>query len=224
VIRLWPRIGVFRMLSVALLVLGVVAGVYLSAARQSQQRVVKSAQIAQSDKDEQRELRMLTADRQRASEASRSAQRDAQAKADAAAAEAANQARAAEDAARKQQPVKPGGSATPTKPPVSPPCTTYSGNQAIGCTLMLESGFPIDQFSCLKNMWNKESGWNEKAYNKSSGAGGIPQANPESKMSVYGADYKTNPATQIRWGLNYIKNKYSTPCGAWSYWQAHGYY
>jgi hypothetical protein len=209
VIRLWPRIGVFRMLSVAVLVLGVVAGIYLSAGRQSQQRVVQSAQVAQSEQDEQRELRTMATERERASEASRSAQR-------------------AEDAARKKQPpAKPGGGPS-TKPPDFGPiptsCAEYTGNVAIGCTLLLKAGFGLDQMTCLKNLWQKESGWNEKSYNKSTGAGGIPQALPFSKIAVYGADYKTNPATQIEWGLNYIKNKYTNPCRAWSNWQAKGWY
>ncbi len=226
-IRLWPRIGVFRMLSVAVLVLGVVGGIYLSAGRQSQQRVVQSAQSAQSEQDELRELKLMSEERRRASAASRSAQREAQAKADAAAAAAADQARAAEDAARKNQP-KPGTPGAPAKPPAFGPipasCSEFTGNVAIGCTLLQQAGFGLDQMTCLKNLWMKESGWNEKAYNKSTGAGGIPQALPRSKMSVYGADYLTNPATQIKWGLNYIKTKYRTPCNAWSNWQSKGWY
>jgi hypothetical protein len=223
VIRLWPRIGVFRMLSVAVLVLGVVAGIHLSAGRQSQQRVTQAAQLARSERDEQRELRLLTAERLRASAASRSAQREAQDKADAAAAAAADQAKAAEDAARKQ-PSKP--PAAPSKPPPFGPipasCQEYTGNVAIGCTLMLKAGFGLDQMPCLKNLWQKESGWNEKARNGQ--AGGIPQALPMSKMAVFGADYATNPATQILWGLDYIKSHYGTPCRAWSTWQSKGWY
>jgi hypothetical protein len=73
-------------------------------------------------------------------------------------------------------------------------------------------------------LWNKESHWNERSRNASSGAYGIPQALPASKMSVYGADYLTNPVPQIKWGLNYIKGRYKTPCGAWSFWQSHGWY
>jgi hypothetical protein len=224
VIRLWPRVGVFRMLSVALLVLGVVGGVYLSAGRQSQQRVLQSAQAAQSERDEQEQLRLTALRRQRTSAASRSAQRDAQAKADAAAAASAAQAKAAE-AARSKAPSK---AATPSKAPDFGPipasCAEYTGNVAIGCALLLDAGFGLDQMPCLKNLWMKESGWNPAAYNASSGAGGIPQALPRSKMAAYGADYLTNPATQIKWGLNYIKTKYKTPCNAWSNWQDKGWY
>jgi hypothetical protein len=88
---------------------------------------------------------------------------------------------------------------------------------------MLGAGYGLDQMPCLKNLWMKESGWKETA-GRSGGAYGIPQSNPGSKMAVYGADWRTNPATQIKWGLNYITTKYKTPCGAWSTFQSRGYY
>jgi Transglycosylase SLT domain len=224
VIRLWHRIGVFRMLSVAVLVLGVVGGIYLSAARQSQQRVIQAAQSAQSERDEQRELRLIAVERSRVSEASRAAQREAQSKADAAASAAADQAKAAEDAARKKQPT---AGASPSKAPAFGPipasCGEYTGNVAIGCTLLLKAGFGLDQMTCLKNLWMKESGWRTNARNPA-GAYGIPQALPGSRMSTFGSDWQTNPATQIQWGLSYIKSKYNTPCGAWSVWQSKGWY
>jgi hypothetical protein len=227
VIRLWHRIGVFRMLAVGVLVLGVVAGIHLSAARQSQQRVVQAAQDTASVQDEQRQLHLMTIERLRISAASRSAQREAQAKADAAASAAAAQAKAAEEAARKNQPKKPVESAsTKAAPPFGPiptSCAAYTGNVAIGCALLLEAGFPISEMTCLKPLWMKESGWRVEARNPI-GAGGIPQANPFSKIAAFGADYKTNPKTQINWGLNYIKGKYKTPCAAWSVWQSKGWY
>jgi hypothetical protein len=70
----------------------------------------------------------------------------------------------------------------------------------------------------LKNLWNGESGWNEKAYNASSGATGIPQSLPGSKMASAGADWKTNPTTQIKWGLSYIASRYGNPLNAYSAW------
>jgi hypothetical protein len=231
VIRLWHRIGVFRILSVGLLVLGVVAASYLSVGRQSQQRVNQAAQTSQSEKDELNELRVAMQERERVSAASRNAQREAQAKADAAAAEAAASAKAAEDAARKAQPPttpRTSTSSSPAKPPppfgpVPSSCAEYTGNQAIGCALMLEAGFGLDQMTCLSKLWQKESGWNVKARNPS-GAVGIPQAMPGKKMAAYGADWETNPVPQIKWGLNYIKTKYQKPCGAWSTWQSKGWY
>jgi hypothetical protein len=85
-------------------------------------------------------------------------------------------------------------------------------------------GWGDDQFGCLVSLWNKESGWNYQAHNRSSGAYGIPQALPGSKMGSAGADWQTNPATQIAWGLGYISGRYGSPCGAWSHSQSTGWY
>jgi hypothetical protein len=215
------------MLSAAVLVLGVVAGAQLSAARQTQQRMLRSAHTVQSAQDDQR---LVAAERQRASAASRAAQREAQAKADAAASVAADQAKVAQQAAPPKAPAKPSASATvkpstpaPTFGPIPASCSEYTGNVAIGCALMLNAGYGLDQMPCLKNLWMKESGWRETA-GRTGGAYGIPQSNPGSKMAVYGADWQTNPATQIKWGLNYIKGRYGSPCGAWSNFRARGSY
>lgn len=72
------------------------------------------------------------------------------------------------------------------------------------------------QFTCLDNLWTKESKWNYKARNKSSGAHGIAQALPATKMEIVGTDWRTNPVTQITWGLKYIEERYEYPCRAWS--------
>ena len=80
------------------------------------------------------------------------------------------------------------------------------------------------QYTCLVNLWNRESSWNHKAHNRSSGAYGIPQALPGSKMSSAGSDWQTNPATQIAWGLGHIDGRYGTPCGAWGHSQSVGWY
>ena len=69
-------------------------------------------------------------------------------------------------------------------------------------------------------MWMRESSWRVDARNPSSGAYGIPQAYPASRMAAAGPDWRTNPRTQIRWGLDYIKSRYGTPCAAWTFWQA----
>jgi hypothetical protein len=87
-----------------------------------------------------------------------------------------------------------------------------------------DRGWGSGQFSCLVSLWNRESGWNYRAQNASSGAYGIPQALPGSKMGTVAADWRTNPVTQIRWGLNYIADRYGTPCGAWGHSQATGWY
>jgi hypothetical protein len=85
---------------------------------------------------------------------------------------------------------------------------------------MPEFGFDEGQWGCLDKLWMGESGWRYTAENSSSGAYGIPQSLPASKMATVGADYRTNPVTQIRWGLKYIKSSYGTPCGAWDAWQS----
>jgi hypothetical protein len=85
-------------------------------------------------------------------------------------------------------------------------------------------GWGADQFQCLDNLWQKESGWSYTAYNASSGATGIPQSLPGSKMATAGADWETSAATQITWGLGYIKGAYGTPCSAWSHSQSVDWY
>ncbi|WP_042412461.1 transglycosylase SLT domain-containing protein [Streptacidiphilus anmyonensis] len=80
------------------------------------------------------------------------------------------------------------------------------------------------EFSCFSQIVTRESGWNYQATNPGSGAYGLVQALPGSKMASAGADWRTNPATQIRWGLNYMNSRYGSPCGAWSFWQAHSWY
>jgi hypothetical protein len=96
--------------------------------------------------------------------------------------------------------------------------------QSIAYNVMASFGFsPATYFGCLLDLWNRESGWVYDAEN-ASGAYGIPQALPGSKMASAGPDWQTNPATQISWGLGYIKSIYGNPCGAWSFEEANGYY
>lgn len=85
-------------------------------------------------------------------------------------------------------------------------------------------GWGEDQYSCLVSLWQKESGWRVNAMNSSSGAYGIPQALPGSKMGSAGADWETNPGTQIEWGLQYVVGRYGSPCGAWAKSEASGWY
>lgn len=80
------------------------------------------------------------------------------------------------------------------------------------------------QYSCLNSLWTKESNWRVAADNPSSSAYGIPQALPGSKMRSAGADWRTNPVTQITWGLGYIADRYGTPCSAWSHSRSHNWY
>lgn len=103
--------------------------------------------------------------------------------------------------------------------------TTPAGAQETARNLAAEQyGWGDDQFSCLVSLWNRESGWNVNALNESSGAAGIPQALPGEKMAIAGADWQTNPATQISWGLSYISSSYGTPCAAWGHSESYNWY
>lgn len=94
----------------------------------------------------------------------------------------------------------------------------------VGRMLLAEAGFGADQWECLDSLWTKESGWDVTADNPTSSAYGIPQSLPGSKMASAGDDWETNPATQIRWGLGYIEDRYGTPCSAWAHSQAVNWY
>ncbi|MGV9841284.1 aggregation-promoting factor C-terminal-like domain-containing protein [Streptomyces fungicidicus] len=83
---------------------------------------------------------------------------------------------------------------------------------------------PADQFQCFSNIVDHESSWNYRADNPTSDAYGLVQALPGSKMASAGADWMTNPATQIKWGLGYMNDRYGSPCGAWNFWQANNWY
>jgi hypothetical protein len=96
--------------------------------------------------------------------------------------------------------------------------------QAIAAGMLGAYGWAPGQMSCLDPLWQRESGWNVDAENASSGAYGIPQSLPASKMASAGADWQTSAATQIRWGLTYISQVYGTPCGAWAHSQHDGWY
>jgi hypothetical protein len=96
--------------------------------------------------------------------------------------------------------------------------------QQIAQSMLGSFGWSTSQFSCLQPLWQQESGWSVTATNTTSGAYGIPQALPGSKMASAGADWQTSAATQIRWGLGYIRSTYGSPCAAWSHEQADGWY
>jgi hypothetical protein len=95
--------------------------------------------------------------------------------------------------------------------------STTSGNERLGMRMAANAGWSAGQRHCLNLLWTRESLWEPEAANPYSGAYGIPQALPASKMAAAGADWRTNPATQIRWGLGYIKSAYGSPCNAWAH-------
>ena len=215
--RVWSRVGI-RATSVGLLVAGVIGGVHLGQMREQEPTAAVQASV-RTDGDD---LLLLKA-RQNEHAAARAWERAAGSDA---AGEAAVEARSAATRARRQEQKAIARKAAESRGysgPIPASCQEYSGNRKIGCALMLAKGFPIAEFPCLERLWTKESGWNEKAANPS-GAYGIPQSLPGSKMSSAGSDWRTNPATQITWGLGYIKGRYDTPCGAWNYFQNNGSY
>ncbi len=97
-------------------------------------------------------------------------------------------------------------------------------SQQVARSLLGSYGWGAGEFSPLVNLWNRESGWNVHALNKSSGAYGIPQSLPGNKMASAGADWRDNPVTQIRWGLSYIRNRYGSPSAAWAHSNAFNWY
>ena len=148
---------------------------------------------------------------------------------DAGEADGAERSGAAEvpEAEEEQEPAEESGSGSEPDSgtvDIASDCSSYSGNKAIGCTMTLDAGWGLGEFSCLESLWDRESGWNETAYNSGSGAYGIPQSLPGDKMASHGGDWQTNPATQIAWGLDYIAGRYGSPCGAWSHSESNGWY
>lgn len=227
--RLWSRFGV-RALAVALLLAGVSGGYYLAEDRQTQQAAINARQVAEAEQAEREILRERQLAYLAATAQQRAAERKAAEKAAAAAKAAAERARKAEAAASRKkarEAAEKKAAEQATKPytgPIPESCNEYSGNRKIGCALLLDAGFAISQMPCLDKLWTKESGWNHKASNSRTGAYGIPQALPGSKMASVGDDWRTSPATQIKWGLGYVKGRYSTPCGAWTFFQNEGWY
>jgi len=118
-----------------------------------------------------------------------------------------------------------GPAAVPSTPAAPVAAPTPSGSaQQIALAMLASYGWSASQFTCLQPLWAHESGWNVYASNPGSGAYGIPQALPGSKMARAGPDWQTDAATQIRWGLNYIQATYGSPCAAWAHEQATGWY
>ncbi|BCY14951.1 lytic transglycosylase domain-containing protein [Actinoplanes sp. L3-i22] len=231
--RLWSRLGV-RTASVGLLVVGLSGGVYLGKDRDVQQQSDASQLVMQANAEEVSLLKERQADHAAARAYRRSAEDAAAAKAAVEAKAAASKAHtlekkaiaaaAAEKQAAAEKKAAESGGAVPYTGDIPSSCSEFSGSRGVGCALMLDAGFKIDQFPCLDKLWKRESGWNYKATNTGSGAYGIPQALPGSKMASIASDWKTNPATQIKWGLGYIEGRYDTPCGAWNHSESVGWY
>jgi heat shock protein HslJ len=222
VIRHWNRVGPYRLLAVLLLVGAVAGGAVVALDDPDERPASASNNTDAADAEQQRQLAAMAAEH---ADAERAARSDAQRKADEAAVAAAEQAKKPSPSPSPSKSASPKPSTSPAKPVNIPAdCNGYSGNRATGCALLSEFGFGLDQMPCLEKLWTKESGWNHLAKNGGSGAYGIPQSLPGNKMAKFGSDWQTNPATQIRWGLDYIRGRYKTPCGAWAYFQSHNNY
>jgi len=113
---------------------------------------------------------------------------------------------------------------TPTHAAAAATPAASGSPQQIAQAMLGSFGWSASQFSCLDPLWEHESGWSVTAYNAGSGAYGIPQALPGSRMASAGPDWQTSAATQIKWGLEYIKDTYGSPCGAWAHEEATGWY
>ena len=185
-------------------------------AKAAQQRADAAVASTESHSDELYEqlatLRDSTAETQRRYEVGQAVA--AQAAAQAAAAQAAAQAAAAAAAA----PAPSGGASSGNDyPSTDGVAVDPAAAQAYARSVLGSYGWGDDQFGCLVSLWTQESGWRANALNASSGAYGIPQALPASKLAAAGADWRTNAQTQVNWGLAYIKSSYGTPCGAWNH-------
>lgn len=185
-------------------------------AKVAQQRADAAVASTESHSDELYQqlatLRDSTAETQRRYEVGQAVA--AQAAAQAAAAQAAAQAAAAAAAA----PTPSGGASSGNDyPSTDGVAVDPAAAQAYARSVLGNYGWGDDQFGCLVSLWTQESGWRANALNASSGAYGIPQALPASKLAAAGADWRTNAQTQVNWGLAYIKSSYGTPCGAWNH-------
>jgi Transglycosylase SLT domain len=138
---------------------------------------------------------------------------------------AAAKAAAAQEAAAKAKAAKAAAAQVAHANTMQHVTATPSGSpEQIAQLMLAEYGWSSSQFSCLYPLWYHESGWNPSAENPGSGAYGIPQSLPGSQMASAGADWQTNPATQIKWGLTYIQGRYGSPCGAWAHEEADNWY
>ncbi|WP_431042483.1 transglycosylase SLT domain-containing protein [Streptomyces sp. P1-3] len=183
----------------------------------------QQAQVQTASLTQQADIQSTAADAEARKAAEESARKqaaeDAKAKKEAADKEAAE--KLAEERAKKKEAEQAASRSATRDADSFTPQASYTVAEV---QAMARQMVPGDQFQCFSNIVNHESTWNYRATNPSSGAYGLVQALPGSKMASAGADWQTNPATQIKWGLNYMNERYGSPCGAWSFWQANNWY
>lgn len=197
------------------------AAAIAQAARSAHENVTDGARIAQERAGVNSQRAVLSAEAQ----AEAAAKAKAKAAADAAAAKAA---RAKAAAATKAAQAKAAAAAKARTEAAQKVARDKARTSAITAAqkdprsaakaMLGDYGWGESQWRCLNLLWEGESAWKHTAENSSSGAYGIPQSLPARKMATFGADYRTNPITQIKWGLWYIEQSYGTPCGAWEFW------
>ncbi|MFC5718911.1 transglycosylase SLT domain-containing protein [Streptomyces gamaensis] len=189
--------------------------------------VAQNAQAVTASLTQQADTQTQAADtaaRQAAEEAARlQAAEDATAKKEAADAAAKKEAEAKAAKEAKEREEKDAAASRSAERDASA-LTAKSSYSTAEIKALAQQIVPADQFQCFSNIVNNESSWDYTATNASSGAYGLVQALPGSKMSSAGSDWRTNPATQIKWGLSYMNERYKSPCGAWSFWQANNWY
>ncbi|PPK98882.1 hypothetical protein CLV92_101583 [Kineococcus xinjiangensis] len=182
-------------------------------------------EVAQAQRDEAHRVAVIVEQQYRAAEAWSQGTRDRQVRAAVLAEQArlAEEARRAEEEARRLEAER---LAEEARRAEAEEATRNAVRDPRGAArvLVAQHGWGEEQFSCLDSLWMKESGWNPAADNPTSSAYGIPQALPGRKMASAGADWETNPLTQIRWGLGYIEGRYGSPCAAWAHSRSHNWY
>jgi hypothetical protein len=175
----------------------------------------QQAQVQTASLTQQANVQAIAADE--------TAKKDAEAAARMAAAETAiAKKEAAEKAAKERAEAKAAASRSATRS--AGDFAVQSSYTVAEIQAMARQMVPSSQFQCFSNIVDHESSWNYQADNPYSDAWGLLQALPGSKMSSAGADWATNPATQIKWGMSYMNDRYGSPCGAWDFWQANNYY
>ncbi|MFJ9663662.1 transglycosylase SLT domain-containing protein [Streptomyces sp. NPDC101219] len=182
----------------------------------------QQAQVQTASVTQQAETMAIAADTTAKKDAEEAARKAAAKTAVAKKEQAEKAAQAAKEAKEREAETKAAASRSATRDASS--FAAKSSYTVAEVQAMARQMIPGDQFQCFSNIVTRESTWNYKAVNPSSGAYGLVQALPGSKMASAGADWQTNPATQIKWGLNYMNERYGSPCGAWSFWQANHWY
>ncbi|MFF7747953.1 lytic transglycosylase domain-containing protein [Streptomyces sp. NPDC007971] len=182
----------------------------------------QQAQVQTASLTQQADAQAIAADSSAKKDAEEAARKAAAETAVAKKAAAEKAAKAAAKEAKDRIEAKSAASRDSTRDSSSFPVqTSYSVAQIQAMARQMVAG---DQFQCFSNIVDHESSWNYQATNASSGAYGLFQALPAGKYASAGADWQTNPATQIKWGLNYMNDRYHSPCQAWSFWQANHWY